>query len=60
MDTQQTYHRLNSDDIGSLLAESSVPCDDVQDEVMTPKGLGNTDPTISDAVLECDCHVSVY
>lgn len=60
MDTQQSYHSLNSDGIGSLLTESPVPCDDVQDEVMTPKGLGNTDPAISDAVLDCDCHVSVY
>lgn len=59
MDTQQTCHSLNSDDIGSLLAESPVPCDDVQDEVMTPKDLGNTDLAVSDAVLDCDCHVSV-
>lgn len=61
MDTQQSYHSLNSDGIiGSLLAESPVPCDDVQDEAMTPKGLRNTDPAISDAVLDCDCRVSVY
>jgi hypothetical protein len=60
MDTQQTCHGLNSDGIGSLLAESPILCDDVQDEVMTPQDLGNTDPAVSDAVLDCDCHVSVY
>jgi len=60
MDTQQTCHSLNSDGIGLLLAEPPILCDDVQDEVMTAKNLGNKDPAVSDAVLDCDCHVSVY
>jgi len=62
MDTQQTCPSLSTDSIESesLTAEPPVSYDDIQDGMITPRNRSNTDLAASDAVLDCDCHVSVH
>src|SRR5258708_4882379 len=50
---------VNTDTIESFPVESSVSYADIQDETSTLRNHESTDPTASDAVLDCDCHVSV-
>lgn len=59
IDTQLACSSFNADTIESFPVRSLASHDDIQDEMITPKDCGKTDTTISDAVLDCDCHVSV-
>ena len=58
-DTQLACLSVDADTIESFPVESPVSYDDIQDESTPLRGLGSPGPSVSDAVLSCDCHVSV-
>jgi hypothetical protein len=60
MDTQPTCHSLDADTIESFRVESPVTYDDIQSESISPKDFGNMVTSDLDAVLDCDCRVSVH
>jgi hypothetical protein len=64
MDTQPTCHSLDADTIESFRVESPVMYDDIQSESISPSDLprdfGNMVTSDLDAVLDCDCRVSVH
>jgi hypothetical protein len=60
MDIQPACPSLSADTIESFPVEPPVLYDDIQDEAITPSGHKDTVLTLSDPVLDCDCHVSVY
>jgi hypothetical protein len=49
----------DTDNIESFPIESPVSYDDIQDETSTLKNHGNTDPTVPDSGMDCDCRVLV-
>jgi hypothetical protein len=59
MDTQPTCHSLGADTIESFRVESPVTYDDIQSESISPRDPGNVVTNDLDAVLDCDCRVSV-
>lgn len=59
MNTQPSCLSVNADTIESFPVESPVSYDDIQDETITPMDRRSMDPNVSDAVLNCDCRVSV-
>jgi hypothetical protein len=59
MDIQPACPSLSADTIESFPVEPPVLYDDIQDEAIT-SGHKDTDLTLSDPTLDCDCHVSVY
>ncbi|KAI9458263.1 HORMA-domain-containing protein [Russula earlei] len=59
MHTQPSCSNLDTDTIESFPVQSPVSQDDIQVEMIAQKNRGNTNPTISDPVLDCDCRVLV-
>ena len=59
MNTQPSCLSVNADTIESFPVESPVSYDDIQDETITPMDRRSMGPNVSDAVLNCDCRVSV-
>ncbi|KAH9996849.1 HORMA domain-containing protein [Russula vinacea] len=57
-DTQLACLSVDADTIESFPVESPVSYDDIQDESTPLRGPGSPGPSVSDAVLSCDCHVS--
>jgi hypothetical protein len=60
MDTQPTCPSLDADTIESFPMESPVSHDDdIRSETISPREAGNMRTNASDAMLDCDCRVSV-
>jgi hypothetical protein len=60
MDTQPTCRSLDADTIESFPMESPVSHDDdIRSETISPRDAGNMRANASDAMLDCDCRVSV-
>ena len=59
MNTQLSCLSVNAETIESFPVESPVSYDDIQDGTITPRDRRSMEPTVLDAVLNCDCHVSV-